>query len=43
MAMIEENTMAPDFSATDAEGKEIHLADYQGKNTVYLILNRGFQ
>jgi peroxiredoxin len=41
--MIEENTIAPDFTAKDADGKEIRLADYLGKNTVYLILNRGFQ
>lgn len=43
MAAILETDIAPDFTAIDSEGKEIHLSDYQGKNTVYLVLNRGFQ
>jgi peroxiredoxin len=32
---------APDFTAADADGKQIHLADYLGKNVV-LVFNRGF-
>ena len=35
-------TPAPDFTATDSEGKTIHLADYKGKKNVVLVFNRGF-
>lgn len=42
--MIEEkqSTMAPDFTATDSEGKVIRLSDYKGKKNVLLVFNRGF-
>jgi len=41
---LEENqtTAAPDFTATDAEGKVINLAAYKGKKNVVLVFNRGF-
>jgi len=34
--------LAPDFTATDSEGKVIRLADYKGKKSVVLVFNRGF-
>ena len=33
---------APDFTATDSEGRKIRLSDYRGKNNVVLVFNRGF-
>ena len=33
---------APDFTATDSEGRAIRLSDYQGKKNVVLVFNRGF-
>jgi peroxiredoxin len=42
--MIESN-QAPleiDFTATDSEGKTIHLADFKGKKNMVLVFNRGF-
>jgi peroxiredoxin len=35
-------TVAPDFAATDAEGRNIRLSDYRGKKHVVLVFNRGF-
>ncbi len=42
--MIDEkqNPQAPDFTATDSEGRVIHLLDYKGKKNVVLVFNRGF-
>jgi peroxiredoxin len=42
--MIDEKTLplAPDFTATDSEGKAVRLSDYRGKNNVVLVFNRGF-
>ncbi len=37
-----ETPLAPDFSATDSEGKMIQLSGYRGKNNVVLVFNRGF-
>jgi len=34
--------VAPDFAATDAEGKSIRLSDYRGRKHVILVFNRGF-
>jgi hypothetical protein len=33
---------APDFSATDSEGKPIELAGFKGLKNVVLVFNRGF-
>jgi peroxiredoxin len=33
---------APDFEAPDVDGKPVRLADYRGKNSVVLVLMRGF-
>jgi peroxiredoxin len=35
--------IAPDFSASDTQGRQIKLSDYQGKKNVMLVFNRGFQ
>jgi peroxiredoxin len=35
-------TPAPDFTATDSEGRVLHLSDYKGKKNVVLVFNRGF-
>jgi peroxiredoxin len=42
--MIDAKTavLAPDFSATDSEGRPIRLSDYKGKKHVVLVFNRGF-
>ena len=42
MASVEMNTPAPDFSLIDFKGKEIKLSDFQNKNNVLLVMNRGF-
>ncbi len=41
MSQIEVNKPAPDFSLADLNGNQISLSDYQGKNNVLLVLNRG--
>jgi peroxiredoxin len=35
-------SLAPDFAATDSEGKTVRLSDYRGKKNVVLVFNRGF-
>jgi len=42
--MVEKQiTVAPEFSATDTEGHQIKLSEYQDKKNVMLVFNRGFQ
>jgi peroxiredoxin len=42
--MVKKQTkIAPDFSASDTHGRQIKLFDYQGKENVMLVFNRGFQ
>jgi peroxiredoxin len=35
-------TVAPEFKATDSEGRTVQLSDYRGKKHVVLVFNRGF-
>jgi peroxiredoxin len=35
--------IAPDFSASDTEGRKVKLSEYRGKKNVMLVFNRGFQ
>jgi peroxiredoxin len=39
---MKEAIFAPDFTATDAEGKTLRLADFKGKKHIVLVFNRGF-
>jgi peroxiredoxin len=42
MADENQNPPAPDFTATDSEGRILRLSDYKGKKNVVLVFNRGF-
>ncbi len=42
MIDVNQASLSPDFTATDSEGREIHLSDYRGKKKVVLVFNRGF-
>ena len=42
MIARDEAPLAPDFTATDSEGRTVRLADYKGKKNVFLVFNRGF-
>ena len=33
---------APEFSATDVDGRPLSLSDYRGRRHVVLVFNRGF-
>ena len=42
MIDINQTQSAPDFTATDSEGRVIQLSDYNKKKNVVLVYNRGF-
>jgi len=42
MSRVELNLPAPDFTLTDFKGNEVRLLDFQGKQNVLLVFNRGF-
>jgi peroxiredoxin len=43
MSKVSINAPAPDFTLKDYRGNSITLSDYQGKQNVLLVFNRGFQ
>ncbi len=42
MITEKQTSLAPDFTATDSEGRTVHLSSYRGKKNVVLVFNRGF-
>ncbi len=40
--MIKTGMKAPDFTATDSEGRTVRLSDFRGRKNVFLVFNRGF-
>jgi peroxiredoxin len=42
MSQIPLNIPAPDFALPDFEGQLVRLSDFQGKQPVVLVFNRGF-
>jgi len=42
MTATEARLVAPDFVATDSEGRTVRLSDFKGKKHVVLVFNRGF-
>jgi len=42
MSRAELNKPAPNFTLTDFNGREINVKDFQGKQNVLLVFNRGF-
>lgn len=39
---VQINQLAPDFTLTDANGKQVSLSDFKNKRSVLLVFNRGF-
>jgi len=39
---VQINQPAPDFTLTDANGKQVSLSDFKNKRSVLLVFNRGF-
>lgn len=42
MSRVEINTRSPDFEIEDFNGRAVSLSDYQGKQHILLVFNRGF-
>lgn len=39
---IEVGEKARDFTLQDTEGREVTLSEFEGKENIYLVFNRGF-
>ena len=42
MTRIEQDTIAPDFTLSDHQGREVRLSSYRSQKHVLLVFNRGF-
>jgi peroxiredoxin len=42
MSRVSLNTPAPDFTLIDFKGQVVHLSDFQSRQNVLLVFNRGF-
>ena len=42
MPKVSLNTVGPDFTLADFQGKPVSLSDFKGKANVLLVFNRGF-
>jgi len=42
MSKVSLNNPAPDFELSDFDGRIVCLSDFQGKQNVLLVFNRGF-
>ena len=42
MSRVELNQPAPDFTLTDFKSNEVRLSDFQEKQNILLVFNRGF-
>lgn len=42
MAKVALNRPAPDFELADFHGRKVRLSDFQGRQHVVLVFNRGF-
>ena len=42
MSKVALNTPAPDFKLADFDGHTVRLSDFQNKQNVLLVFNRGF-
>jgi peroxiredoxin len=39
---IKQGEKARDFTLVDTQGRQVSLSDFEGKQNVYLVFNRGF-
>lgn len=42
MPKVALNAPAPDFTLKNFQAETVHLSDYEGKQNVLLVFNRGF-
>jgi peroxiredoxin len=42
MPKVQINTQSPDFELTDFRDQPVRLSDFQGKQHLLLVFNRGF-
>jgi peroxiredoxin len=42
MPEVKIDSVAPDFTLQDTQGRMVSLSDYRGKKHVLLVFNRGF-
>ncbi|MBN1313958.1 MAG: redoxin domain-containing protein [Anaerolineales bacterium] len=42
MPEVQINSVAPDFTLKDTQGRPVSLSDFRGEKHVLLVFNRGF-